>query len=377
MKQNRLLYISPSTIPSKSANSIHVMEICNEFSRLFSKVYLFADFNFNEKLESVFGFYGLPSGAFQICSYNFWLRNRIYKWWKINFLLLKTVHRINPSLVICRLNAAIVSLFFFPRRSNLILELHGPPRRVVGLLICLLGLLRPLKIVVISYELKKMISSTIKFIDIVVLHDGARSNQYIQTYGIKYCSKIKEVTYTGHLYDGRGIDILIELARNYQNIQFNIYGGDKELIEHYNKMNLLNNLKFHGHVPYSEIQKILYESDVLIAPYKSKVYLSNGMDTSGYMSPLKLFEYMAAGKPIITSNLPSVREVLIDGRTALLCEPSRIESWIKALQLISENGDLRSRLQKNALENFNFHHSWENRAKIMSRLFEVEEKRHG
>ena len=63
------------------------------------------------------------------------------------------------------------------------------------------------------------------------------------------------------------------------------------------------------------------DCDILIAPYAAQVSHAGGGDIGRWMSPLKLFEYMAAERPVVTADLPVLREVVRDGETALLCPP--------------------------------------------------------
>ena len=53
-----------------------------------------------------------------------------------------------------------------------------------------------------------------------------------------------------------------------------------------------------------------------------------------WMSPLKLFEYMAAGKPILASDIPALREILADGGTALLLPPGDVAAWAAAARAL-------------------------------------------
>jgi glycosyltransferase involved in cell wall biosynthesis len=81
------------------------------------------------------------------------------------------------------------------------------------------------------------------------------------------------------------------------------------------------------------------------------------------MSPLKVFEYMAAGKAIICSDLPVIREVLDNGRNAKLCPPEDVDEWERALVFLYSNSEIRKEIADNAKSDFNQHYSWQIRAK--------------
>jgi len=80
------------------------------------------------------------------------------------------------------------------------------------------------------------------------------------------------------------------------------------------------------------------------------------------MSPLKIFEYMAAGKAMLCSDLPVLREVLIHEQTALLCDPENPEGWVRALKRLRDDVDLRKRLGKTARREFMAKYTWKTRA---------------
>ena len=70
-------------------------------------------------------------------------------------------------------------------------------------------------------------------------------------------------------------------------------------------------------------------------PYQRNVSIGiKGSNTADWMSPLKLFEYMSSGVPIISSDLPVLREILEDRRNALLVPPKNFDSWDEALKII-------------------------------------------
>jgi glycosyltransferase involved in cell wall biosynthesis len=82
-----------------------------------------------------------------------------------------------------------------------------------------------------------------------------------------------------------------------------------------------------------------------------------------WMSPLKLFEYMSYAKPIIASDLPVLREVLEDGRTALLAAPDDPEPWVAALERLRDDAGLRQKLGAEALAHFEGNYTWTSRAR--------------
>lgn len=106
---------------------------------------------------------------------------------------------------------------------------------------------------------------------------------------------------------------------------------------------------------------------MVLAPYLSKVLAGSteGIEIGRWMSPLKLFEYMCAGKPVIASDLPVIREVLDHQKNALLCDPGRPEEWVNAIRLLKENPSEGQRLAGEARKKFEEKYSWQKRAEML------------
>jgi glycosyltransferase involved in cell wall biosynthesis len=80
------------------------------------------------------------------------------------------------------------------------------------------------------------------------------------------------------------------------------------------------------------------------------------------MSPLKVFGYMAAARPIICSDLPVLREVIEDGRNGLLVPPADPDAWAAALKRLLGDKNLRASLATTAHSDFLSRHTWRQRA---------------
>ena len=93
----------------------------------------------------------------------------------------------------------------------------------------------------------------------------------------------------------------------------------------------------------------LYQAagDVLLMPYERAISGSSGGNSAEICSPMKMFDYLACGRPILASDLPVFHEVLNE-RNAVFCPPQDSVAWRKALELLLKDADRRQRLGKQA-----------------------------
>ena len=111
--------------------------------------------------------------------------------------------------------------------------------------------------------------------------------------------------YVGNTYTGRGIEKIIELSKFNKEIFFLIVGGeDSDNILYQKKINdSQKNILFTGHVKNSDIPNFLAISDILLIPYDTDFTIKGGSKALEYSSPIKLFEYLSSGKPIILNGI--------------------------------------------------------------------------
>jgi glycosyltransferase involved in cell wall biosynthesis len=132
---------------------------------------------------------------------------------------------------------------------------------------------------------------------------------------------------TGHLYAGRGADLFLALAKSLPQAQFVWVGGRPEDIETWRQRAESDNVTFTGFIPNRDLPLYQAAADVLLMPYSRSIMGSSGSaDSAAVASPMKMFEYMAAGRAIVSSDLPVVKEVLNE-KNAVFCEPENIRDW--------------------------------------------------
>ncbi|HEX2326351.1 MAG TPA: glycosyltransferase, partial [Chloroflexota bacterium] len=151
------------------------------------------------------------------------------------------------------------------------------------------------------------------------------------------------VAYTGHLYAWKGAHALARAAGLLPpDVQVCIVGGtpaDVAAFERYLVESGSQRVRLVGYVPPGEVPLWLAAADVLALPNSAGEAIS-----ARYTSPLKLFEYMAAGRAIVASDLPSLREVLRDGVNARLVAPDSPADLARGLAELLDSPALAERL---------------------------------
>lgn len=145
--------------------------------------------------------------------------------------------------------------------------------------------------------------------------------------------------FIGSLQPWHGCDLLLsafaEVRKTHPAAQLMIAGDGKmreSLMRQAGSLKLNGNVKFLGRMPHQRIPGLLAAADVAVMPYPT-------LPVPFYFSPIKLFEYMGAGKAIVASCLGQIGEVLKDGETAKLVAPDSVEALAEGISGLFELGD--------------------------------------
>ena len=160
--------------------------------------------------------------------------------------------------------------------------------------------------------------------------------------------EVPTVMCTGHLYAGRGAGLFLALAKSLSQAHFVWVGGRPEDITTWKQRAESGNVTFTGFIPNRDLPLYQAAADILLMPYGRSIMGSSGTaDSANVASPMKMFEYMAAGRAIISADLPVIREVLND-KNAAFCAPDHLSAWKSAVEALLNDGSKRATLGKQA-----------------------------
>lgn len=363
----KIFYVAPmgSHFPSRSANSIHIMNICSSIKSLDHDLTLVCALS-QSSVDQVFEHYGQERN-FQIQRLPVW---RVKGFSLIySFFAALITRKSSPELVVSR--DAVASFFLTLLGLNVVLDSHGPLWRGSIYERWTYRFLRK------SHKLKKMTFNSHALFEMYkqagqlpvmarteVAHNGANPfslEEKIETWPGR--SKHIQVGYLGHLYKGRGVDIVLACAEALSDFDFHIIGGDDADIEFWKSETSLSNIYFHGYVSPGQVYRYRNTCDILLAPYQSQGVMSGGggEDSSKYMNPIKLIEYLSSCKVVVASDLLPIREI-IDESCGVLVSPSDKEEWVLALLSLRDDHK-RQELAAAGYKKFQQNLTWDARAR--------------
>jgi glycosyltransferase involved in cell wall biosynthesis len=175
------------------------------------------------------------------------------------------------------------------------------------------------------------------------------------------------IGYVGSLYQGRGVELIAELARRMPDRRFQLVGGAEPDLARWRASEPPANFELLGFRPQPDLPAAYAGFDVVLMPYATTgiAVAGGGTDTSPWASPMKMFEYMASGVAMIASDLPVLQEVLRDGDNAIILPAADVVGWHAAIERLLADDDLRYRLAKTAQDDLIRSYTWDARARTV------------
>jgi len=352
----KIVCIAASFVPSNTANSIQVVKAAHALSEIGNDVTLLVPGDEDVSWEVVKKHYGLTQ-PFKIQ----WIQEDLFfRRYDFAFKSVRSALEVKPSLIYTWvLQAAVLSLW---RGIPTILEMHD---RVTGRIGPWL-----FRWFWRSKVTKQLLTNTKALKDRLILDYNLVSHQEqilvapngveVERYQALLSPEVARQAlglppgftagYTGHFYAGRGMQLMFDLAKELPEINFLWVGGQPEdvlLWEKRAESAGLTNLHLTGFIDNANLPRYQAAAEVLLMPYGERIAGSGGGNSAEIASPMKMFEYMAAGRAIISSDLPVIHEVL-DEKTAVFCPPDVLSSWKEALVGLKNNKHRREKFGNRA-----------------------------
>lgn len=375
MHNRRLIYIANARVPTQRAHGLQIAKMCEEFARASFNVSLIIPRSFNSIKDNIFDYYNLQK-TFKVTrlfsidfsawmnplpAFFYWIRTISFTLSTFFFVLL---HTTRDDFIYVRYDTAtFLALVPFLRTRNITCEAHfllsGWQQKI---------LLRCENIVVITSQAKKIYDQKILFDEkVLVAPDGVSVGDFDMPFSkneardrLKLPKDKKLAIYTGYFFEWKGIDVLVRAAKQFDDTEeLVLVGGagyDTERINNLIVQEGIRNVRIIGHRPYREM--VLYQraADCLVVTSSAK-----NDQSKFFTSPLKLFEYMAAGRPIVASDTSSIREILNE-RNAILVPADDSNGMVRGIRrAFSGDGEEKATRAKQEV----FKYSWGARVKII------------
>ena len=336
----KIACIATSQVPCSTANSIQVMKACDAIQQAGHTVCLWVPGAAPAGDVDLTSFYGLKT-SFAVRHLPGWKVLRRY-----DFAI--SAHRAARNW-----GADLVYTWFLPdavlglwAKLPVILELHDLPTGNAGP-----GWFRRFvktggrkRLLVITHALQKALEEryAIRFDpqEVRVAPNGVDWEDYRDLPAVQQARQElglpqqPTAVYTGHFYAGRGMNLLFGLAKRLPQVHFLWVGGRNQDVLAWQaqlQADNVTNVTLTGFVDKSRLPSYQAAGDFLLMPYEQNIAGSSGGDSAAICSPMKMFDYLAAGRVILSSELPVLHEVLNENN-AVFCPPEDVEAWQAALE---------------------------------------------
>lgn len=331
----RLLYVANIRVPSEKAHTFQIMRMCAGFASAGAEVTMVVPDRKNPFSDDPFAFYGLPRN-FTLVKLTSW--DTIPIRWLPGYLalglsLVSFVWAVRrcvataPPYDVCYTREAWLLPLLRSCGRRLAFEAHDLPGR--GRSWLCRGLRRADVITATSRALADRLTA-LGARDVSVERNGVD----VARFSVARAPQAgpKTVLYTGQLQEWKGIGTLLAASRLFStDVRAVLVGGLPKDIQKWKQKFPDARAEFVGLRPHDEIPSRLAAADVCVVPNSA---VTN--ESVNFTSPIKLYEYLASGCPIVASDLPSIREI-VDDSVVLFSKPDDPQSLADAIRRVFDN----------------------------------------
>lgn len=369
----RLLYIANSRIPTEKAHGRQIVKTIEALALAGIEIKLLLPRRKNNITKDLWDFYGVKPifKVFYAPDLLLWLE-KIYP--RAYFILQRFFFGIYAFFYAvlaktdCVYSREITFCFFLSFfKKNVIFEDHEPKKSFLFLYKMFLRKIE--KKVIVAANLKNLYEKfVVKKKSYIVAPNGVDldefksatvdKNIWQKEFNLSPSDKI--VLYTGHFYKWKGVNTLINSAKYFDpQIKIVMFGGlpeDKAEIKKMISDFKLKNIYLHNFLEHKELIKFIKSADILVLPNTAEEERS-----AKYTTPIKLFESLAAGVPLVSSNLESFKNYLIDGENAILFRADDAKDLAEKINYLITNPQIAEKISTQALIDAK-KYSWARRA---------------
>ena len=349
----RIAYLFNSSTPSSNPSSIQVVNTCSALVALSHRVKLIVP-NTGQKVR-LQKFYGINKSP-KLIKLKYFNKFPLGIYYYL-FSLFSIAYAMfdKTELYITRNIFNLILLNILKKR--VIIEIHHDLHnegRIVKFLCKLINVFNKkniVKIIAITHAVKKHLVKNFnidsKKIDVI----SSASSLKFKFNNLKK-KKFYNIGYFGSLDSSKGTNFIIKLARQDKLNKYSIYGGSQYDVSRLKKKGIPNNLKINQSVHYGRLKPIISKMDILLMPSNTKKIRSIGNigNIVKFTSPLKLFDYLASGKLIITSNVSVFKEILLDQKNCLVVNNFNTANWIKIINKVKFETSKINNIKRNAFK---------------------------
>jgi glycosyltransferase involved in cell wall biosynthesis len=349
-KQPRLVYITTAAFPARKASAVQVMQMCAALAEAGALVKLVS--RQIDPAEDVFAHYGLAP-TFSVEPRPFPRAPRPTDIFQLQAALAETGR---DWVCYSRGQDLVAPVVALGRGGRALVEAHGRPVTLrQRVLLQWIARHSRGRLIVISEPLREFYRRELG-VDSMVAPDAVDLKRFEPPLTSREAQARLGLgpgpwlVYVGGLYAGRGLETLFAATAG-QPVKVLVVGGHDavEVAAWRAKAAALGaQVQFEGYQPPARVPLYLFAADGLVMPYGRRIYTGSGEDITHWTSPLKLYEYLAAGRPIVSTAVPAVRGVLAHGDNALLAQPEDAASLWEMIARALAEPELARALARNA-----------------------------